>query len=223
MEKAKLGFTLHTFLFTLTLTLSCQPPAHQNYCLEFPLTHFLWRGFYQPVYINTPAEGTLMLKIPAGDAVAEVKKQGDQFEILPHRVGEVTVEVYLLKDGLENLLGTETIKVKELPNLKPRLPCIQGESPKVSVERLLSCPEIIVSPENFDVNVSFEVQSFNLVSFGENGHTIVSSSQSGRFSPEQIGQLKQLKPGQLFYLEDIMVASFAGVPQNAGILKFEVK
>lgn len=211
------------YLTILTLSLSCHPPAKENYCLEFPLTHFLWRGFYQPIHIDTPEEGMLALKIPAGESTAEVQKQGDHFEILPHRIGAVTIEVYLLKDGLEKLMGTETINVKELPNLKPRLPCIQGESPKVSVERLLSCPEIIVSPENFDVDISFEVKSFNLVSFGDDGRPIVSSAQSGRFSPEQIDQLRLLKPGQRFYLEDIQVASFEDAQLEANMLKFEVK
>lgn len=207
-------------LFAACFTLACKAPGQEDYRLEFPLTNFIWRGFYQPINIEFPEEGELVLKIPAGVAFGEIQKYDNQFMIRPNRVGYLTIEIYVEKDGNEEFKKSHTIAVKELPNLKPRL-CSQEKGDTVSIERVLTCQKIEVTTENFDINAIFRVESFSLVTFTGSDSRIVTSSNSEKFTSEQISQLKSLKPGQCFYIEDIQVEVF-GAKRGVEIMNFVV-
>ena len=186
----------------LSSLIACTSGLDQSVELTCPQNTFLWVGLNQPIYLSAQNEEDFELRL-VDSTVAELVRNSQGYYIKPKRRENINIEIYQKVGTRLEYLKTHLVKVKSLPNLRTFLAGKPGG--KISINQLSSYPEIRVQPINFDIDISFNISSFNLVVFNQDGYPQIISSDKGSLNQAQLDVLNKLKNGMRFYIEDIQL------------------
>ncbi len=177
-------------------------------------------GVDNPVAITAsgvPAEALIVKIAPIGT----IKKVGSgQYIVRVNKLGKTTITVYTKSDnGQLRKLGSMTFRCKTVPDPKPRVGNLKpGPVPKVV---LLAQQYVRAELENFVFDLKFPVVSFT-VSATIGSFTEEYSTKGARITQQQKDLIKQLRPGQKVYFEDIKARAPDGSIRDLGTISFRI-
>jgi hypothetical protein len=173
-----------------------------------------------PITIKT-TENSKNLLVTTNDSGTKIKKADwdDTYIVTANRQGITTIEVARLVKGKKEILTKKEFRVKVWPDPVVRLGSFKGNT--VDIETLKSLSGISVTHENF-IDVSYRDVIFTVATLNEKGEYIENKSQTHLFTSEQKEQLKVLKSGDKFFIENIKV-NVGGQMRLLNPLMFRIK
>ena len=141
----------------------------------------------------TMTNGTLT-KEKAGKYIARVTKPGVQ----------AVISVYAVENGKEQLMGSQTYRVKRVPDPVARING-QAEGVKnIDKNTLANAGGLLVSMKDFEFQLSIRIGSFSLqISKGQE-LTNVMRSNSNRFTDDMVQNIQRCKRGDKIFIQDIV-------------------
>ncbi len=167
--------------------------------------------------------------IPKEDLVVEmtngrVVKSGDAFVIRPTDLDEqgrkTKVSVYANINGSRKLVGSTDWRVKKVPDPVAQVAGLSGGD--IRKERLMVEQGVMATLVDFDFNFKYKVTSFEIQTT-DGGYTNIKTSNSNRFTPEQLTQLKNVQPQSIVYISNIKAVGDDGSTRNLDPISFKVR
>ena len=194
--------------FLTIVLLGCKEDKPYMVNVDLPLTKIVWKGIHLPIEINSSkANKHFSIKLNAESPIkAEISRRAkNQFTIFANKRGKLKIDVFLVEENREEYLFSETLKVKEIPNLKPSF--CPGMRLKVSDAMLINnyCKKISVETINYDINANFKVIGFDIVTYPLKKGRTINSSKNNLLTELQIQQIKEVNTGEFIYVENISV------------------
>lgn len=217
-------FLYGLIIFLLFIT-GCSNPDRQGIGIDSPLTEFLWIGIPQPILLTTTKDGEQYeIQVEGGDEVATiVRKSATEFTVLPHdkTISGLALEIYRVSGSQLEFIQKKEFKTKFLPNLMTSL--CKFHSKSISKNEILNCGKIQVNSLNFDVDLSFPIVSFDLITFDQNGMPVKKGSNSAELNQSQIDQIQRATVGSRVIFEKVIVHDPGGNEREASPLILEIK
>lgn len=175
-------------------------------------------GVDNPVSLAVP--GMSADVISAEITNGELIKSGTDYIVRPKQAGKkCEITVYATKNKQKKKLQTKEFRVKEVPDPVAKVAGFKEGSIKRNV--LTAAGGISVEMENFDFEMKFTVQSFNMFTVVD-GYVQDASSKSASFSAEQLKLIRNLKRNQLLIIEQIVVKGPDGTTRKLSSLSFKI-
>jgi len=162
----------------------------------------LYRGVKNPVSISVPGVAPENVKASlTGGTLAPDNQAGKGNFIAEVKGGsEAIVKVSAEIDGKVRPMGEFKFRVKDVP---PPVATIAGvEEGLVSPARLAAAPTVIPKMKNFDFELFFQVQKFDLV-YQVGTDLITKQVVGSRIPDNELDQIKRLRSGSRVYIENI--------------------
>lgn len=146
-----------------------------------------------------------------------------EFTVLPHdkAISGLALEIYRVSGSQLEFIEKKEFKTKFLPNLMTSL--CKFHSKSISKSEILNCGKIQVNSLNFDVDLSFPIISFDLITFDQNGMPIKDGSNSAELNQSQIDQIQRATVGSRVIFEKVIVHDPSGNEREASPLILEIK
>ncbi len=178
-----------------------------------------YMGLDNPVSISVPgiSANNLIPTITNGT----IQKGPDGYLVRPEKVGvESKITVSAMIDGQSKVIGSTPFRVKKVPD---PLAYVAGKMDgTISKTELLAQQGVLARmPVDFDFEMKFTVQSFNL-STPRGGFIIDKSAKGNKFTPEQIDLMKGLNVGNRLYIENIVVKGEDGSTRTLPPISFKI-
>jgi len=162
----------------------------------------LYRGVKNPVSISVPGVAPENVKASLTGGTLSPDNQAGKGNFIAEVKGgsEAIVKVTAQIDGKARPMGDFKFRVKDVP---PPVATIAGvEEGLVSPNRLAAAPTVIPKMKNFDFELFFQVQKFDLVY--QVGTDLITKQVVGSRIPDgELDQIKRLRPGSRVYIENI--------------------
>lgn len=137
--------------------------------------------------------GTLT-KVGAGKYNARVTKPGSQ----------AVISVYAVENGKEQLMGSQSYRVKRVPDPVARINGQDEGVKNIDKNTLANAGGLLVSMKDFEFQLSIRIGSFSLqISKGQE-LTNVMRSNSNRFTDDMVQNIKRCKRGDKIFIQDIV-------------------
>jgi len=160
-------------------------------------------GVPNPVEVSVagvPAD-KVIASITAGNSIRKIK--GSQHVIDVKKPGTVQVSASAkFDDGTTRNMGSKEFRVKRVPDPVGKVAGQTGGN--IARNLLLTQQGVVADLENFDFNMKFTVVSF-VVSGTVQGYEEEATSNSNRFTREQLDIIKKVSSGKKVYIERIKV------------------
>ncbi|MCL2327507.1 MAG: hypothetical protein FWC39_03220 [Bacteroidetes bacterium] len=177
-------------------------------------------GVDNPVAISVPgvpADKITAFLTPAG-AGSITKAAGGNYIVRVTQPGRVNIAVTADFNGNKRSMGQEEFRVKQVPN--PVAMVLNQEGGQIDKARLLAATTVDAKMKDFDFDLSFTVQSFNMsVKIGI--YTEELAAPSNRITQPMKQKLQQVTKGSKVYFENIK-ATGAGSTRSLGVLLFTI-
>ncbi len=182
----------------------------------------IWLGVPTPFEIKHTDQEEYFIEEIDTETKQIIKRGKNQYSILIKKSGEYSITIL---NAANEIVSVRHIKTKYLPNLIPSFCEETGNT--IRRKQLIYCLEnnqgIKVTSMNYDVDITYRVKQFELVTFDKTGQVIVTKAKSEYFNEEQINQLLNLKIGDRFYIEKIIVERQDKSEQELKIMRFELQ
>lgn len=185
------------------------------------MMNVMYAGIANPVSISVP--GVPNNAVQATMTNGTLTRSGDLWEARPTTVGEdAVITVSATIDGLTQTVSTTTFRVRRLPDPTPYIPYkdangqeqhYKGGKP-FSKGLLRGATTLGAAIDDGLVNVTFNVTSFELVTFDQMGNALLEKSEGGNFSKRQSDAINRLSRGKRFYISNIKAIGPDGVPRD---------
>ncbi|PKP17476.1 MAG: hypothetical protein CVU05_15485 [Bacteroidetes bacterium HGW-Bacteroidetes-21] len=157
------------------------------------------------------------LKVVVTDGV--VTGAGDDKIIKMNQVKSTVLSVIAMKPK-QDTLRKIVFNVMGMPDPTPSL--AGKSSGTISVAEVLAAGEIVSTDQGpFIQGSKSEVVGFTLSV--SKGFLVEEKSDSSKFTPEQISLINELKPGQKFFIDNILVKMEDGKIRPIGTISFKIK
>lgn len=176
-------------------------------------------GVDNPVEISVPSVGAD--KVFPGINNGTIVKEGKGYIVRPSKAGSAQVSVLVEIEKAKKNMGTKDFRVKILPNPTAKVAGISGGG-GIDKNVLLAQAGVIAELENVDFDAPFKVTEFT-VSTVIGGFTTDKFVKSNKFSPEQLGLIKQASRGQKIYIESIKAIGPDGTTRQLGSIALSIK
>ena len=178
-----------------------------------------YMGIDNPVSISVPgiSANNLIPTITNGT----IQKGPDGYLVRPEKVGvESRITVNAMIDGQSKLIGSTPFRVKKVPD---PLAYVAGKlDGTISKTELLAQQGVLARmPVDFDFEMKFTVQSFNL-STSRGGFIVDKPAKGNRFTQDQIDLMKGLNIGNRLYIESIVVKGDDGTTRTLPTISFKI-
>jgi len=138
--------------------------------------------------------------------------KGGWMAVMTDGCKQATITVSAKVNGVMKSMGTESFRVKKLPDPLPYI--ANKKNGFISREMLISAGNIIARmPDDFEFDYQFQIRSFKMTmqrGFNVNHY----DSQSSRLTDEMIKQIKNTNRGQTIIFEDIIARSPDGADRT---------
>lgn len=157
-------------------------------------------GVDNPVSISVPG-------VSANDIITNITngtltKTNGQYSVKPSKAGAKSVISVSTKiNGQTKSLGDMEFRVKKVPDPTARIAKKTGGV--ISASILAAQAGVVAGMDNFDFDLKFKVQSFNMEYTNSNGSNVILRSKNNRFTAEMKAAIKKLKRGRRVYFEEI--------------------
>ena len=143
------------------------------------------------------------------------------FAVYLNNTGIFYLKCYANINGLKKEVYSRRFKSMSLP--KEHLTVSMKENGEISKEMLINAGKIVAQMYFMNMDIVFNIVGFNLSTIDENGNYIENYSKSSKLTEVQKEQIKNLKPGDKVYFENILGETFDGRLRNLGKMMFKIK
>lgn len=206
--------TRHNFASSYTVV---EPTA----TVSATMMNVMYAGISNPVSISVP--GIPNNAIQATMTNGTLTRNGDAWDARPTNVGEdAVITVTATVDGNTQTVASTTFRVRRLPDPTPYIPYkdtngqeqhYKGGKP-FSKGLLRGATTLGAAIDDGLVNVSFNVLSFELVTFDQMGNAMLEKSEGANFSKRQSDAINRLSRGKRFYISNIKAIGPDGVTRD---------
>ena len=185
------------------------------------MMNVMYAGIANPLSISVP--GIPNNAVQATMTNGTLTRTGDLWEARPTTVGEdAVITVTATIDGHSQTVATTSFRVRRLPDPTPYIPYkdangqeqhYQGGKP-FSKGLLRGATTLGAAIDDGLVNVTFNVTSFELVTFDQMGNALLEKSEGANFSKRQNDAINRLSRGKRFYISNIKAIGPDGVPRD---------
>jgi len=183
----------------------------------------IWLGVPTPYEIKNTKNQEYFIKEKNTEFIEIIRKGKNDYSISIKKRGTVGIEIL---NKQNEIISVKKLKTKYLPNLIPYY-CGIRIGGKIGKKQLLNCIEkkekIRVTSENYDINATYKVKTFELVIFDKKGKSKIIKSESEYINSKQEKFLLKLEQGDRFYLEKIIVDRLDKNEEILSIMGFEMK
>lgn len=185
------------------------------------MMNVMYAGIANPLSISVP--GIPNNAVQATMTNGTLTRTGDLWEARPTTVGEdAVITVTATIDGHSQTVATTSFRVRRLPDPTPYIPYkdangqeqhYKGGKP-FSKGLLRGATTLGAAIDDGLVNVTFNVTSFELVTFDQMGNALLEKSEGANFSKRQNDAINRLSRGKRFYISNIKAIGPDGVPRD---------
>lgn len=137
--------------------------------------------------------GTLTKRGP-GKYVARVTQPGTK----------AVVSVYVVEDNKEQFMGSQTYRVKRVPDPVARINGQQEGTKNIDKNTLANAGGLLVSMKDFEFELTIKVGSFGVQIASGQELSNVMRSNSNRFTQDMVDRIKRCKRGDKVFIQDIV-------------------
>lgn len=193
--------------------------AEPNLVVSPTKMNVFYYGIENPVDISVP--GVSSDKIIATASNANMRKEGNSYIIKPDKPGGlVTVKVMAEVSGEKRSMGEREFRVKIIP--KPIAKVLGKSNGNISKNELLAAIGVDAILEDFLFDLKFNVRDFT-VTTTIGGYTKELPQKGNKFSMEQKGIIRDLKPNSKLIIEEIKCVGPDGQTRELSPIVFKVK
>lgn len=150
----------------------------------------------------------------------ELIKTDGGFVVRPKVAGKkCEISVFAKINGQRRKLQTQEFRVKEVPDPVVKVAGERGGTIKKNL--LVAAGGVDVELENFDFDMNFKVQSFNLYTVVD-GYTQDIRTNGAAFTPEQLKLIKNMKRHQILIIDQVMVKGPDGTIRKLTPISFKI-
>ncbi|MFA8451565.1 MAG: GldM family protein [Bacteroidales bacterium] len=178
-------------------------------------------GVQNPVSISVPGvpSSNIHPAINAGGKLTSDGK-GGYFVEVTKAMKKAVVSATASIDGKEVPMGESTFRVKRIPSPQAEVANqLEGKLPK---NQLIAAGAVIPKMKDFDFDLNFVITKFNM-STVINGDNVTKRTNGNRFTPEMVSLIKNARPGQKFYFENIEAVGPDKVKRSLNPVSLEIK
>ena len=185
------------------------------------LMNMLYAGYSNPISISVP--GVPLNKISATMTNGTLTPTGPgKYIARPAKVGQdATITVVSTNTGRSQQMGQFTFRVRKLPDPAPYIPFKdeQGNTDRfkggnMSLQQLASIEGIGAAIDDGVLDISFKVQSFEVVFFDNMGNAMPMASDGDRFSARQKETFRKLRRNRRFYISHVVAIGPDGIQRT---------
>lgn len=208
---------------------SSQYPFRSSYTVMEPMAtisptmmNVLYAGIDNPISISVP--GVAMKDITASITSGSLTRNGDLWVAHVANVGtECDINVTATVDGRSTKVGAMRFRIRKLPDPLPYIAVkdaqgndtqYKGSPKRLSKAQLLSAKGLSAALDDGILNITYQVVSFQTVSFDSMGNAIPENSDGSKFSARQIEQFRRLRVGKSFFITGIKAKGPDGITRD---------
>ncbi|NLI24206.1 MAG: gliding motility protein GldM [Bacteroidales bacterium] len=201
-------------------------PFESEYIVEEPSMtvsptkmNVFYMGLDNPVEISV--SGVAADKVTATINNGRIRKiSGNQYIVNPERAGSAQIRVTADMGGNQKRdFGYKEFRVKMLPSPVPKVGGLRGGN--IARSTLLAQSGVIAEMENFEFEAIVKVVSFK-VSAKVGQFDMEATSNSNKFTQEQLNILERLGKGSKVYFEDIKASLPDGSTRDLGSITLKI-
>ncbi|WP_071792539.1 type IX secretion system motor protein PorM/GldM [Saccharicrinis aurantiacus] len=177
-------------------------------------------GVENPVDISVPGVSASQLKVNMSNV--SFKKKGNSYIVVPKpgTAGKTSkITVYAMIDGVKQKVGSQTFRIKRVPNPIARVAGTTGG--KVGKNVILAQKAVFAEMDDFDFDLEFKVTRFSISAL-KGGFIIDEQSKSNRITNEQRELIKGLSRGSKVSFENIRAKGPDGSTRDLGTVTLVV-
>ncbi|MDE6757164.1 MAG: gliding motility protein GldM [Muribaculaceae bacterium] len=213
-------FTRHDFSSSYTVI---EPTA----TVSATMMNVLYAGIDNPISISVP--GVANTGVSATMTNGTLTRRGDAWVAHPGKVGETaTVTVTADMNGKKTEVSRTEFRVRKLPDPTPFISYKDAEGNTVRYRGggrgiakalLMQAPGLEAAIDDDLLNISFNVLSFETVTFDSMGNALPEVSDGNKFSSRQKSQLQRLKRGNRIYVTRVKAVGPDGITRELAPLE----
>lgn len=213
-------FTRHDFSSSYTVI---EPTA----TVSATMMNVLYAGIDNPISISVP--GVANTGVTATMTNGTLARRGEQWVAHPAKVGEPAIlTVTADMNGKKTEVSRTEFRVRKLPDPTPFIAYKDGEGNTVryrgggrgiSKTLLMQAPGLEAAIDDDLLNITFNVLSFETVTFDSMGNAMPEVSDGSKFSARQKSQLQRLKRGNRIYVTRVKAVGPDGITRELAPLE----
>jgi gliding motility-associated protein GldM len=185
------------------------------------LMNMLYAGYSNPISVSVP--GVPLNKIQATMTNGTLTPTGPgRYIAKPSKVGEdATITVISTNTGRPQQMGQFAFRVRKLPDPAPFIPFKdeQGNTDRfkggnMSIQQLMGIESIGAAIDDGVLDISFKVQSFEVVFFDNMGNAMPMASDGDKFSARQKETFRKLRRNRRFYISHVVATGPDGIQRT---------
>ncbi len=204
--------------------------AEPSATISADMMNVFYAGIDNPVSVSVPGVAASDVEISISNATQVRTAKG--WNVRPTKVGvESVVTVYALFDGKKTNVGSRPFRVKPLP---PPLAKIEHKNAQGNTEKfkggtiaknlLITATRVIAELDDADLDVKYQVLSFQLNYTDSMGNTLIENQPSGgEITPKQMSVFKGLNKGKTVYITNVMSKGQDGITRRLPALDIALK
>jgi len=191
------------------------------------MMNVLYAGIDNPVSISVP--GVTNTNVSATMTNGTLTRRGDSWVAHPGKVGEPAIlTVTADMNGKKTEVSRTEFRVRKLPDPTPFIAYKDSEGNTVhyrgggrgiSKTLLMQAPGLGAAIDDDLLNISFNVLSFETVTFDSMGNAMPEVSDGNKFSARQKSQLQRLKRGNRIYVTRVKAVGPDGITRELNPLE----
>lgn len=213
-------FTRHDFSSSYTVI---EPTA----TVSATMMNVLYAGIDNPISISVP--GVANNGVTATMTNGTLSRHGDSWVAHPGKVGEPAIlTVTADMNGKKTEVSRTEFRVRKLPDPTPFISYKDGEGHTqhyrgggrgIAKALLMQAPGLEAAIDDDLLNISFNVVSFETVTFDSMGNAMPEVSDGSKFSSRQKSQLQRLKRGNRIYVTRVKAVGPDGITRELAPLE----
>ena len=180
----------------------------------------LYIGVDNPIEISVP--GFRDDQISAGCSGGSLSKAGKGGWIARvTKAGKCNISVTVKDDkGGSRSMGSKEFRVKRIPDPVPTVAKLKGG--QIAKNMLQAQSGVEATLEGFDFDLKFTIASFTVSATLDGGFSEEPTSQTNKFTPQQLALFGKLKKGKKVYIENVKCRKPDGTVVPLGSISFKI-
>ena len=185
------------------------------------MMNMLYAGYSNPISVSVP--GVPLNKIQATMTNGTLQPVGPgKYIARPSKIGQdAVITVTSTNTGRTQQMGQFAFRVRKLPDPAPYIPFKdeQGNTDRfkggnMSIQQLMGIESIGAAIDDGVLDISFKVQSFEVVFFDNMGNAMPMASDGDQFSARQKETFRKLRRNRRFYISHVVATGPDGIQRT---------
>ena len=185
------------------------------------LMNMLYAGYSNPISVSVPGVPLNKIQATMSNGVLQPVGPG-KYIARPSKIGQdAVITVTSTNTGRAQQMGQFAFRVRKLPDPAPYIPFKdeQGNTDRfkggnMSIQQLMGIENIGAAIDDGVLDISFKVQSFEVVFFDNMGNAMPMASDGDRFSARQKETFRKLRRNRRFYISHVVAVGPDGIQRT---------